>query len=80
MCLALPGLIIEIDADEQLPFRMAMCDFGGVRRRICVDTVEDPKVGDYVVAHAGVAISLLDKTTALATIADLETLASNSHE
>lgn len=80
MCLALPGMIIEIESDPESPFVMAVCDFGGVRRRICVDTVEDPKAGDYVVAHAGVAISLMDKATALATIADLETLASNRHE
>lgn len=71
MCLAVPGKIIEI-VDDGL-FRMAVTDFLGVRRRVCVDTV-DASTGDYVVAHAGIAISVMNAAEAEATIADLQTM------
>ncbi|MBD5186286.1 MAG: HypC/HybG/HupF family hydrogenase formation chaperone [Bacteroidales bacterium] len=69
MCLAVPGKIVAIDESDL--FRMAVVDFLGVRRKVCIDTV-DASVGDYVVAHAGIAISVMDTEMALATIADLE--------
>ncbi|MCM1109806.1 MAG: HypC/HybG/HupF family hydrogenase formation chaperone [Clostridium sp.] len=53
---------------------MATVDFCGVRRQICVDTVENAAVGDYVVAHAGVAISVMNREEAEATLRDLETI------
>lgn len=73
MCLALPGRVISVDRSGLLA--MAEVDFGGVRRQVCVDTVEAVEPGQYVVSHAGVAISVLDEAEALATIADLEKLA-----
>ncbi len=54
---------------------MALVDFCGVKREVCLDTVDDAKVGDYVVAHAGVAISVMDEATAQETINDLEEMA-----
>jgi hydrogenase expression/formation protein HypC len=58
MCLAIPGKIINID--EDVPgLKMAVADFGGLTRRICVQWV-DAVVGDYVIAHAGLAISRVD--------------------
>lgn len=71
MCLAVPGKIMEIDDDGL--FRMAVVDFLGVRRRVCVDTV-DAVPGDYVVAHAGIAISVMDPEAAEATLADLNAM------
>ncbi len=71
MCLAVPGKIINI-TDNGL-FRMALVDFAGVSRKICIDTV-DAKPGDYIVAHAGVAISVMNEAEALATLADLEAM------
>ncbi|MBD5244001.1 MAG: HypC/HybG/HupF family hydrogenase formation chaperone [Barnesiella sp.] len=73
MCLALPGKVIEVTDDGLL--RMALVDFCGVCRNVCVDTVDSVSPGDYVVAHAGVAISVLDEATALATIDDLKKMA-----
>lgn len=69
MCLAVPGKIVGIESDDL--FTMAEVDFQGVHRKVCIDTV-DASVGDYIVAHAGVAVAVMDATTALATIADLE--------
>lgn len=71
MCLAVPGKVIEIEDDGL--FRMALVDFLGVRRRVCVDTV-DALPGDYVVTHAGIAISVMDTRMAEATLADLNAM------
>lgn len=77
MCLAIPGRIIEIvDASDKL----ALADFGGVRRKvnvICVaDAVTrlDDLVGSWVLVHVGFAMSLIDEAEAAATLAILTEL------
>ena len=40
----------------------------GVRREVSLALVEDPKVGDYVIVHAGYAIQRLDPEEALETL------------
>lgn len=50
---------------------MATVDFCGVRREVCIDTVVDATEGDYVVVHAGVAISVMNREEAVAAIDDL---------
>ena len=74
MCLAVPGRITAICRDDEMPFTMADVDFCGVHRKVCVDTVEPVDVGDYVIVHAGVAISVMDAEQARLTIADLESM------
>ena len=61
MCLAIPGKVIEKNGAH------AKIDFGGVLREANVSLV-DPKVGDYVIVHAGFAISLLDEEDAKETL------------
>jgi hydrogenase expression/formation protein HypC len=59
MCLGVPGRLCEwIDRDPLLA--RGWVDFGGVRREIHLACVPEADVGDYVVAHAGIAISRLD--------------------
>lgn len=53
MCLAIPGKIIEITSPTH-----AKVDFGSVSRKVNIELVK-PKTGDYVVVHAGFAISIL---------------------
>ncbi|HIZ26540.1 HypC/HybG/HupF family hydrogenase formation chaperone [Barnesiella sp. An55] len=72
MCLAIPGKIIAID--DSCTLRMATVDFGGVYRPICIQYT-DASTGDYVLAHAGMAIARLDREEAEATLADFEKLA-----
>ena len=72
MCLAVPGRVLRIVNDGL--FRMADVDFCGVERPVCVDTV-DARPGDYVVAHAGVAISVMNADEAQAAIDDLQRMA-----
>ena len=64
MCLAVPLKLIEIHGKE------AIGDAMGVRRKLRVDFIDAPKVGDYVIVHAGFAIERLTEQQALE---DLET-------
>ena len=62
MCLAIPALVKSINGD------LAQVDFGqNVLREVNVSLV-DPKIGDYVLVHAGYAIQKLDKEDALETL------------
>lgn len=72
MCLAIPGKILIID--RSIPeMAMAKVDFGGVIKKICVQWV-DVKEGDYILAHAGMAISTIDTEAAQATLEDIKKL------
>lgn len=53
MCLAFPGKIKELISDTY-----AKVDFGGVFRSVNIELVK-PKVGDYVIVHAGFAIEIM---------------------
>ncbi|MBQ3372081.1 MAG: HypC/HybG/HupF family hydrogenase formation chaperone [Oscillospiraceae bacterium] len=53
MCLAVPLKITEINGKE------AVAESMGMRRRIRVDFIENPKIGEYVIVHAGFAIERL---------------------
>jgi len=64
MCLAIPGLILEI-VDE--PNRLARVDVAGVRRTVNVGLL-DAEVGDWVLIHVGFALSKVDEEEAAATL------------
>jgi hydrogenase expression/formation protein HypC len=66
MCLAIPSKITKIDN------HMAVIDVDGVRRQASLLLVEDAQVGDYVIVHAGFAISKIDEQAALETLALLK--------
>jgi len=70
MCLAVPGKVLEID--EENPMRMAKVDFGGIVRDASLAYVPGAQVGDYVIVHAGFAISQMDEEEALETFKLLE--------
>ncbi|MBX3746251.1 MAG: HypC/HybG/HupF family hydrogenase formation chaperone [Verrucomicrobiae bacterium] len=59
MCLAVPGRVVEIQGDDPL-WRSGRIDFGGVLKDISLACVPEVVIGDYVIVHAGVAISRLD--------------------
>lgn len=72
MCLAVPGKIISID--RSIPeMTMAKVYFGGILKNICIEWV-DVKQGDYILAHAGIAISVVDEKEAEETLKDLKEL------
>ena len=64
MCLAIPGKITEITAELDEIFRVANVDFDGVNREVNLSMVPEAKVGDYVLVHTGLAISVVDEEEA----------------
>ncbi len=63
MCLGIPGKIVSL-CQQEAPFTKAEVEFDGVRRICHVACVPDAVVGDYVIVHAGIAISRIDATEA----------------
>lgn len=63
MCLAIPSKIVKVDN------QMAVIDVDGVRRECSLLLVEDAREGDYVIVHAGFAISKIDEAAAQETLA-----------
>jgi len=72
MCLAVPGKLISIDDTSAL--RMGKVDFDGVITDICLEFLPEAQIGDYVLAHVGTALTLLDEEDALATLEALREL------
>ena len=63
MCLAVPMEVTRIEGDE------ADVEIGGVHKKIRLDLMDDkPKVGEFVIIHAGFAIRILDREEALETL------------
>lgn len=73
MCLGVPGAILEVHETDGL--RMAVVDFGGARREVCLAYVPEANVGDYVIVHVGFAISVVSEAEARETRALLEEIA-----
>lgn len=63
MCLAVPGKLINVDDAEPLQ-RTGEVSFGGVVKRISLAFVPEAEVGDYLLVHAGIALSLVDEEEA----------------
>lgn len=62
MCVAIPGKIIEIYEYESL------IDFGNIKKRINTFFIDDIKIGEYVLVHAGSAIEKISEQEALETL------------
>jgi hydrogenase expression/formation protein HypC len=62
MCLAIPGRLVETSREDDIA--MGKVDFGGTRKRVCLEHVPDAKVGDYVLVHVGFALSRIDEAEA----------------
>jgi hydrogenase expression/formation protein HypC len=54
MCLAVPMKIIEIKGEE------AIVELEGFQKEINISLMEDIKIGEYVMVHAGFAIQRID--------------------
>jgi hydrogenase expression/formation protein HypC len=65
MCLGIPGEVLSIEEETQ-GLRLGRARFGGVVREVSLDLVPEAQVGDYVVVHAGFAISVIDAEEAQA--------------
>ena len=63
MCLAIPGKIESITGDDPLS-RMGRINFGGILKEASLAYVPEAKVGNYVIVHAGFALSRVDEDEA----------------
>ena len=68
MCLAIPGKIEEITGQLDKTFRLARVDFGGIKKEVNLAMLPEAQVGDYVMVHVGVAISIVDEEEAAKTL------------
>ena len=64
MCLAIPGKIEEITNQLDDTFRVGRVVFGDVKKEINLSMVPEATVGDYVMVHVGVAISVVNEEEA----------------
>jgi len=72
MCLAIPGKVLEIDNQIESVFQIGKVSFSGVTKKINLSLVPEAKVGDHVLVHVGVAVSIIDEEEAKRTLAFLE--------
>ena len=74
MCLAVPGKIISFKNS------IAQVDFNGTKREVSLDLVPDAKKNDFVLVHAGFAISLLSEKEAMDTLSIFSEIYRNANE
>jgi hydrogenase expression/formation protein HypC len=72
MCLAIPGKLISITGELDETFRKGKVSFEGILREVNLSMVPEAKIGDYVLVHVGVAISIVDEEEAKQTFAYLK--------
>ena len=65
MCLAIPSKIVKIEND------IGTIDVDGVKREASLLLLEDARVGDYVIVHAGFAIHKIDESVAMESLQSL---------
>ncbi len=70
MCLAIPSRIIKIENN------MGTIDVDGVQRKVSLLLLEDARVGEYVIVHAGFAIHRIDESAAMESLKLLRKAAS----
>ena len=63
MCLAIPGKIVGLSGNDPLT-RMGRIDFSGVVKSASLAYVPEATIGDYVIVHAGFALSKVDEAEA----------------
>lgn len=64
MCLAIPGKIQSIEMKYNGKVKMAKVSFGGIIKEASLEMVPAASIGDYVLVHVGVAISIIDEDEA----------------
>lgn len=70
MCLAVPVKVVAILDDQWVEI-----DMGGIRSRVSIALVDRVALGDYLIVHAGYAITRLDVEEAEKSLALFEQIA-----
>ena len=68
MCLAIPGEILSIEDHIDSVFQIGKVSFSGITKNINLGLVPEAKVGDHVLVHVGVAVSVIDEAEAKRTM------------
>lgn len=68
MCLAIPARIIEIEDNVYSTDRMATVELAAIRCQVSLVLTPEAQMGDYVIVHAGFALSVLDEEEAQETL------------
>jgi len=63
MCLGIPAKIIEIEGGSH-----GRVETGGIQRKINLSLIKDARIGDWVIVHAGFAITKMDEKEAMETL------------
>lgn len=63
MCLGVPGKLVERQ-ESQGGLLWGMVEFAGVRRKVCLSCVPEAGLGEYILVHAGIALTVIDETEA----------------
>jgi hydrogenase expression/formation protein HypC len=74
MCLGIPVKIVQKQGKE------GIAEFKGVKKRISLELLDNVRVGDFVILHAGFAIQRLDEKEALETLNLFEKLTGTEDE
>jgi hydrogenase expression/formation protein HypC len=75
LCLAIPVRVTALLTDG-----WAEADIGGVMTRVSTVLVDSVAVGDYLIVHAGLAITRLDVAEAEKTLALFAEIAAHYHD
>ncbi len=71
MCLAVPGRLMSVEGDDEPLTRQGRVAFAGIIKEVNLAYVPEAKTGDYVLVHAGFAITVIDEAEAMKTLAYL---------
>jgi hydrogenase expression/formation protein HypC len=74
MCLAVPGKIVSVEGEDPMT-RVARVSFGGVVKEVSLAYLPEAGVDDYVIVHAGFALSQIDEAEAMRVFEELQRLA-----
>lgn len=77
MCLGVPGVITDVQDGFM---RMGTVNFDGASLEVCLAYVPEAQVGDYVLVHAGFALTQMDEEEARKTLEIIEQMAANMSE
>ncbi len=73
MCLGVPGRLVSwLDRDPLMA--RGQVEFEGIRRECHLACVPEAEIGDYVVVHAGIAISLVNADEAERLLRELHSI------
>ncbi len=67
MCLAVPGKILNIREGSDALDRVGVVDFHGSQVEASLAMIPEAKAGDWVLVHAGFALTVMDEAEAAET-------------